>query len=112
MTATAVWAREGSSVPGKLTMGAEFSYFKYEELDLMEQAGPLFGVYAEYAMRTPENGKVSSSEGKWIMRPTEQASLTISMNTSSRTMSIDREKMGHPGFFDRKIRDYDDQADT
>mgnify|MGYP001572143151 CR=1 FL=1 len=66
MTATAVWARQGSSVPGKLTMGAEFSYFKYEELDLMEQAGPLFGVYAEYAMRTPENGKVSSSEGKWI----------------------------------------------
>ena len=60
MTATAVWAQEGSSVPGKLTMGAEFSYFKYEEPDLMEESGPLFGVFAEYAMRTPENDKVSS----------------------------------------------------
>ncbi|HBO97911.1 MAG TPA: hypothetical protein DD648_07885, partial [Candidatus Omnitrophica bacterium] len=56
------WAQEGSSVPGKLTMGAEFSYLKYEEPDFMEQAGPLFGVYAEYAVRTPENDKVSSLE--------------------------------------------------
>jgi hypothetical protein len=62
MMTTAVWAQETSSIPGKLTMGAEFSYFKYEEPDLMEQAGPLFGVYAEYAVRTPENDKVSSWE--------------------------------------------------
>ncbi len=60
--ATAVWAQEGSSVPGQVTMGAEFSYFKYEEPDFMEQTGPLFGVYAEYAVRTPENDKVSSWE--------------------------------------------------
>lgn len=62
MMVTTVWAQEGSSVPGKLTMGAEFSYLKYEEPDFMEQTGPLFGVYAEYAMRTPENDKVSSLE--------------------------------------------------
>jgi len=62
MTASAAWAQEGSSVPGKLTMGVEFSYLKYEEPDFMEQAGPLFGVYAEYAARTPENDKVSSLE--------------------------------------------------
>ncbi len=55
-------AQEGSSIPGKLTMGAEFSYFKYEEPDFMEQTGPLFGVYAEYALRTSENDKVSSWE--------------------------------------------------
>ena len=62
MMAPAAWAQEGSSVPGKLTMGVEFSYFKYEEPDFMEQTGPLFGVYAEYAARTPENDKVSSWE--------------------------------------------------
>ena len=62
LVAPVAWAQEGSSVPGKLTMGAEFSYLKYEEPDFMEQAGPLFGVYAEYAVRTPENDKVSSLE--------------------------------------------------
>lgn len=62
MMATAAGAQEGSSVPGKLTMGAEFSYFKYEEPDVMEETGPLFGVYGEYVLRTPENDRVSSWE--------------------------------------------------
>ncbi len=62
MFASVAWAQEESSVPGKLTMGTEFSYFKYEEPDFMEQTGPLFGVYARYDMRTSENDKVSSLE--------------------------------------------------
>lgn len=58
--ARAQWEEEANPIPGKLTMGAEFSYFKYEEPDVMEETGPLFGVFAGYAMRTPENDKVSS----------------------------------------------------
>ena len=60
LMAPAAWAQETSSIPGKLTMGAEFSYFEYEEPDLMEESGPLFGVFARYDIRTPENDKVSS----------------------------------------------------
>lgn len=62
MMVPAAWAQEGSSILGESSMGAEFSYFKYEEPDLMEEEGPLFGVYGEYVVRTPENDKVSSCE--------------------------------------------------
>lgn len=59
MAASIAGAQE---IPGKLTMGGEFSYFHYEEPDFMEQSGPLFGVFARYDIRTPENDKVSSWE--------------------------------------------------
>ena len=65
MAAPAAWAQWGedeTAIPGKLSVGTEFSYFKYEEPDFMKQTGPLFGVYAEYVARTPENDKVSSWE--------------------------------------------------
>ncbi len=65
LTAPAAWAQWGedeTAIPGKLSVGTGFSYFKYEEPDFMKQTGPLFGVYAEYAMRTPENDKVRSLE--------------------------------------------------
>lgn len=59
-TARAQWAEDETAIPGKFSLGAEFSYFNYEEPDLMEENGPLFGAYAEYVLRTPENDKVGS----------------------------------------------------
>lgn len=56
----AVAAAGAQGMPGELNVGAEFAYFSYEEPDVMEEKGPLFGIYAEYAMRTPENDKINS----------------------------------------------------
>lgn len=55
-----VGAKQAAAMDGKFSMGTEFSYFKYEEPDIMEQKGPMFGIFGDYTARTPENDKVGS----------------------------------------------------
>ncbi|MBP9853736.1 MAG: autotransporter outer membrane beta-barrel domain-containing protein [Candidatus Omnitrophica bacterium] len=45
---------------GQWELGSELSWIKYEEPDVMEQKGLMYGVFTGYTYRPHENGKVSS----------------------------------------------------
>jgi len=48
-------------IDGDLTVGAEFSYFKYEEPGVMEEAGPMYGIFGKYVLR----GHGDYAVGSW-----------------------------------------------
>ncbi|OGX08709.1 MAG: hypothetical protein A2Z88_01810 [Omnitrophica WOR_2 bacterium GWA2_47_8] len=43
-------------------VGTELHYFKYEEPDIMEEDGLMFGIYGKYTYRTHENTKIEKLE--------------------------------------------------
>jgi hypothetical protein len=55
-----VGVKQAAAIDGKFSMGTEFSYLKYEEPDVMEEKGPMYGIYGEYTLRGQENKRVES----------------------------------------------------